>query len=54
MNSAAPFQTELAIDTNMMVAGMYQNMVTGQEGASGQSRSVGDSLSTNDRMLTIA
>jgi hypothetical protein len=54
-NSAAPFQTELAIDTNMtvtdtktvvtdtntMVAGMYRNMVTEREGTSGQNHSVG-------------
>jgi hypothetical protein len=61
-NLAAPFQTELAIDTNMtvtdtktvvtdtktvvtdtntMVAGMYRNMVTEREGASGKKHSVG-------------
>jgi hypothetical protein len=47
-NLAAPFQTELAIDTNMtvtdtntMVAGMYRNMVTEREGASGRNHSVG-------------
>jgi hypothetical protein len=46
-NSAAPFQTELAVDTNMtvtdtntMVAGMYRNMVTEREGASGKNNSV--------------
>jgi hypothetical protein len=47
-NSVAPFQTELAIDTNMtvtdtniMVADIHRNMLTEREGASGQTCSVG-------------
>jgi hypothetical protein len=47
-NSAAPFQTELAIDTNItvtdtntMVADLHRNLLTEREGASGQNRSVG-------------
>jgi hypothetical protein len=54
-NSAVPFQTELAIDTNMtvtdtktvvtdtntMVADIHRNLLTEREGASGQDRSVG-------------
>jgi hypothetical protein len=54
-NSATPFQTELAIDTNMtvtdtktmvtntetMVADMHRNMLTEREGASGKNHSVG-------------
>jgi hypothetical protein len=46
-NSAAPLQTELAVDTNLtvtdtntMVAGMYRNMVTEREGASGKNNLV--------------
>jgi hypothetical protein len=46
-NSAAPVQTELAIDTNMtvadtntMVADIHQNLLTERGGASGQNRSV--------------
>jgi hypothetical protein len=39
-NLAASFQTELAIDTNTMVADMHRNMVTEREGASGKNNSV--------------
>jgi hypothetical protein len=38
--NSAPFQTELAIDTNMMVADIHRNLLTEQEGASRQKRLV--------------
>jgi hypothetical protein len=41
MNSSTASQTELAIDTNMMVADMHRNMFAGQEFISGQNNSVG-------------
>ena len=37
----ASFQTELAINTHTMVADIHRNVVTGEEGVSGQNRSVG-------------
>jgi hypothetical protein len=36
-----PFQTELVIDIHTIVTDMQRNALTGQEGASGQNRSVG-------------
>jgi hypothetical protein len=60
-NSATPFQTELAIDTNMtvtdtktMVEDMHRNMLTEREGASSQKRSVGTTCypSTTERLLS--
>ena len=55
MNSGAPFQTELAIDTNMavadthvvvtdtqtMVADIHRSVLMGQEGTSGKNNTVG-------------
>jgi hypothetical protein len=37
---AASFQTELAIDTNTMVADIHRNLLTEREGASARDRSV--------------
>ena len=36
------FQTELAINTNMMVADMHRNAVTGREGPPGRNDLVGE------------
>jgi len=36
----APLQTELAINTHIMVADIHRNALTGQEGADGQHHSV--------------
>ena len=47
-----PFQTELAMNTHVMVLDIHRNVVAGQEGASGQHHSVGASPSANGRMLT--
>jgi hypothetical protein len=40
VNLSASFQTELAINTNMMVAHMHRNSLIGQEGVFGQHHSV--------------
>ena len=37
----ASFQTELIINTNVMVADIHRNVLAGQEGASGRNDSVG-------------
>ena len=34
------FQTELAMNTHLMVSDIYRNVVAGQEGGDGQNRSV--------------
>ena len=53
-HSLTSMQTELIINTNMMVADMHRNALTGQEGASGRNDSV---CVTYDppkvRMLTV-
>jgi hypothetical protein len=48
-NLTATFQTELAIDTNMMVADIYRNILTEQEGSSRQKHSVGTTFYRKQR-----
>ena len=46
-------QTELIINTNVMVADMHRNALTGQENVSGRNGPVSDLLSVTNRMLTV-